>query len=120
MAHPIPLALYVGAGLVLTAVNDCWRSLYPAEPPLGVPAREAFSGDAWLTMIRAMEETLATGVEGRAPCSHDPDGLIIRRLPELPGRERAVVTACSLARLAPIDPSLPELRRMEESAEARA
>lgn len=106
--NTIPLALYVGPALVLAAVNHVWRSLYPGDPPIGVPAREAFTGDAWTRVIEAMERTLATGIEGHAPCSHDPEGLIILRLPDEPGRPPAVVTACSLSRLAPIPPRLDE------------
>lgn len=104
--HTIPLALYVGPALVLADVNEVWRRLYPGEPPIGVPAREAFTGKAWEDVIRAMERAMATGETLRAPCSHDPEGLVIRPLPRLPGQPPAVVTACSLGRLAPILPSL--------------
>lgn len=104
--NTIPLALYVGPALVLAAVNEVWKRLYPGDPPLGVPAREAFTGEAWEDVIRTMERAMVTGETLRAACSHDPEGLVIRPLPPTPGLPRAVVTACSLARLAPILPSL--------------
>lgn len=105
----IPMALYVGPALVLAKVNATWERLYVGTPPIGVPAIEAFTGEAWETVIRVMQRTLETGEMGRAPCTHDPDGLYVIRLPDEPGLPPAVVTFCSLASLSPIRPHQPRL-----------
>lgn len=60
---PVPtIALVVGVGLVIEAVNEAWREEWHIDAPLGLPAEEAFPDPVWRPLFRLIREVMRDGV----------------------------------------------------------
>lgn len=101
MTSRLPVAVYLTPGHVLTYVNETWRTLFVGEPPIGIPAREAFLGDGWGVFIDAMDRAWDTGEKQYTPCEDHDSTVVILPLRE-GDRTVAIVTACRLERVAPM------------------
>lgn len=108
MSHRAPLALYVGRDHILTAVNETWATLFVGDPPIGMPAREAFLGPGWPEFVAQLDAAWATGETTYAPCEPHHSTVVIAPLWES-GQLVGLVTGCGLERLAPMPASLPRL-----------
>jgi hypothetical protein len=108
MPDRLPLALYVGPAHILAAVNETWRTVFVGDPPLGMPAREAFMGSMWPQFCDTLDTAYRTGREQRFPCPDHDSTVVILPLREA-GRVVALVTGCQLERIAPMlgSPRLP-------------
>ena len=106
MPHRIPLALYVGPAHVLAETNETWDTVFGREPPIGVPAVEAFEGPGWGDFIKALDRAWETGEPSYAPCEdHDSQVVILPLLEQ--GQVVALVTGCALERIGPMRASRP-------------
>lgn len=103
---PLPLALYVGPAHVLADVNQTWLDVYGFDPPLGVPAVEAFEGPGWLEFVRAMDDAWSSGQRRSVPCDPHESHVVILPLWER-GRVVALVTGCGLEKHALMPASRP-------------
>ena len=109
MPHRLPVAVYFGPDHVLIHVNETWRTLFVGDPPLEMPAREAFMGEGWMRFIRAMDDAYRTGEKRYTPCEDHDSTVVI--LPLKDGeRTTGLVTACRLERIAPMPGARPRPR----------
>lgn len=67
MDEPV-FALFTGPALVLAAVSGNWTSRNWQEPPIGVPACEAWPDEAWAPLQAAMREAYSSGAPGAVDC----------------------------------------------------
>lgn len=61
MHQPLALALFLGAHHVLRAVNDEYLAVTSEDPPIGVPACEAWADPVWRPVQKAMDEVYRSG-----------------------------------------------------------
>lgn len=119
LPHRLPVAVYLGADHVLVYVNEVWRALFVGEPPLEVPAREAFIGEGWNRFIRAMDLAYATGEKVYTECEDHDSTVVILPLKE-GSQTVGLATACRLERIAPMPGSRPRERSSRLASPATA
>lgn len=107
MPHRLPVAVYCGPDHILVHVNEVWRTLFEGEPPLEMPAREAFMGEGWAAFVRAMDDAYRSGEKRYTPCDDHDSTVVILPLKE-DGRTVGLVTACRLERVAPMRAGRPQ------------
>lgn len=61
MHHVAALALFMGPGLVMVAVNEAWRVRSKIPPPIGVPLTEAYADPIWTPVQRTMRAVFDSG-----------------------------------------------------------
>lgn len=64
---PYVICVFRGPAHVLVSVSDSWDSHVHLPPPIGLPAREAWSDDGWRTVQRRMDVVYRTGVPETLP-----------------------------------------------------
>jgi hypothetical protein len=101
MPDRVPIARYDGPGHILADVNEAWRAVFVGDPPIGVPAREAFVGGRWSQFCDAMDDAWDYAEVRYYPCpDHDSTVVIVPLLER--GRLVALATGCGLERIAPM------------------
>lgn len=102
----LPVAVYLGPGHVLAHVNETWRTVFDGDPPIGVPAREAFLDDMWPLFVDAMDRAWRTGEKQYVPCPDHHSTVVVLPVMEQ-GAPVAIVTACGLERIARMPAARP-------------
>lgn len=105
----------MGAGLILEAVNDVWRSEFGMDPPLGQPIEETFLDPVWRSTKQAIRDVMRDRQERWL----DVGGMPLRFIPDhsrQSGSLAVLVVGHPLPSPCGTGRSLPDPHRLEAAA----